>query len=150
MSDTRRVVLIVVTLCIVWAGVVSAAGECLVVLTHGSRWLYGDSVWRYPAFKSHEASFELLTTTPLSQVLASFPEQALETHVGAQLTFELDQAVDDALLFHLTGATPGYDGLRAAFTVTDPIGGVYHYSNHISDRTLHIDQPVQGTYTIDL
>ncbi|MCD4748313.1 MAG: hypothetical protein K8R59_02975 [Thermoanaerobaculales bacterium] len=131
-----------------WA--VNACGECLVVTTHGSMWQFRDTVWRYPAFQAHEDLFDVLTTVPLDTSLESFPEQEIAVAESIELTFELDEPIADALLLHLSGETPDYDGFRSSFEVTDPGGVTYELSNHTSERTLHIDQPVQGTYTIRL
>jgi len=66
------------------------------------------------------------------------------------LSFELTEQVDDALLFHLSGSTPNYQGVRLSLEVEDPLGVEYRQANDVSERTLHIDQPVQGTYLIHL
>lgn len=131
-----------------WA--TTAIGECLVVTTHGSRWQYQDDVWRYPAFQAHDKLFTVLGTVPLDTTLQTFPTRAIAAQEHLELTFELDQQVDDALLFHLSGSTPGYDGFRASFTVVDPNEVEYRLPNHTSERTLHIDQPALGTYTIHM
>lgn len=142
------------TLCLVVCQLIAALwatgafGECLVITTHGSRWQYRDDYWRYPAFKTHEEYFTVLGTVSLETTLQTFPEQTIADQEHVEFTFELDEQVDDALLFHLSGSTPGYNGFRASFSVTDPNEVEYRLPNHTSERTLHIDQPVQGTYTI--
>ena len=127
-----------------------AFGECLVVTTHGSGWQFRDDVWRYPAFQVHEEFFTVLGTVELETTLETFPERTISEQEHIEFTFELDEQVDDALLFHLSGNTPDYSGFRASFVVTDPNEVEYRLSNHTSERTLHIDQPVQGTYTIHM
>ncbi len=64
------------------------------------------------------------------------------------LTFELIQSVEDALVFDLTGTSPSYQGMRLSMTVEGPGGATYTSRNHISERSLHIDQPTPGTYKI--
>jgi hypothetical protein len=131
-----------------WAA--AAFGECLVVTTHGSRWQFRDDVWRYPAFQAHETFFTVLGTVPLATTLQTFPARTISPQEHIEFTFELDVPVDGALLVHLSGSTPNYDGFRASFTVTDPNQMEYRLFNHTSERTLHIDQPAQGTYTVHL
>lgn len=148
----RRVHCLVVVVCqliaVFWA--TGVFGECLVVTTHGSRWQYRDTVWRYPAFQALEDAFTVLGTVPLDTSLQTFPEREIAVTGSVQLIFELDEPVDDALLLHLSGETPDYGGFRSSFEVTDPSGAIYQLPNHTSERTLHIDQPVQGTYTVNM
>lgn len=149
MEQLRKTFLVVCQIIVIfWA--TGAFGECLVVTTHGSQWQFKDDVWRYPAFQAHEDFFTVLGTVPLETTLENFPERTITGQEHIEFTFELDEQVDDALLFHLSGNSPDYGGFRASFTVTDPNEVEYRLSNHTSERTLHIDQPVQGTYTIHM
>jgi len=143
-----RTSLMVVCQLIAALWVTTAFGECLVVTTHGSRWQYRDDVWRYPAFQAHEEMFTVLGAVPLDRTLRTYPSRTISAQEHIDFTFELDEQVDDALLFHLSGNTPGYNGFRGSFTVVDPNEVEYRLWNHTSERTLHIDQPVQGTYTV--
>ena len=120
----------------------------LVIATHGSLWHYRDDAWRYPVFKEHEESFYVIKRVPLDRVLHSFPEQTPARGEALDLSYHLEQEVADALIFDLTGTTEGYDGLRSSMSVTDPDGVLYRSYNHLSERSLHIDQPVQGEYHI--
>jgi len=149
MRQLRAFFLVVCQLLVfMWATL--AFGECLVVTTHGSRWQFRDDVWRYPAFQVHEEFFTVLGTVELETTLETFPERTISEQEHIEFTFELDEQIDDALLFHLSGNTPDYSGFRASFVVTDPNEVEYRLANHTSERTLHIDQPVQGTYTIHM
>lgn len=123
-------------------------GQGLIITTHGSVWFFRDDVWRYPAFKNFEDSFDFINTVEVEEILAQYSELTLGPYQSMQLTFELSQEIEDALIFHLSGTTPGYNGLRLPMTVTDPEGIVYRSYNHISERSLHIDQPILGQYQI--
>lgn len=146
----NRCLVVVFSLLIATLLTAGVFGECLVVTTHGSNWQYRDEVWRYPAFQAHEDLFDVLATIPIDVSLERFPERETAAGESIELAFELETAVDDALLFHLSGDTPDYGGFRSRFEVTDPVGTTYHLNNHTSERTLHIDQPVLGTYIINM
>ena len=149
MRSAHVVVPLVIAMAIATVGA-AAVNPCLVVTTHGSVWQYSDVVWRYPAFKVHESSFEVQHTITMDRLLESHAEQTLAAAGSLDVSFELTEQVDDALLFHLSGSSPSYEGMRMSFTVEDPLGVTYRQWNHLSERTLHIDRPVQGTYLIHL
>jgi len=129
------------------AGLRTAEAEGLVILTHGSNWFFRDELWRYPAFEDHEQSLAFIKELPLYQVLEEHAGLSIQ-HGWLTLQFELDREIEDALVFDLSGSTAGYDGLRLTMEVTAPDGVEYRSHNHISERSLHIDQPPQGQYTI--
>jgi len=129
------------------AGLRTAEAEGLVILTHGSNWFFRDELWRYPAFEDHEQSLAFIKELPLYQVLEEHAGLSIQ-HGWLTLQFELDREIEDALAFDLSGSTAGYDGLRLTMEVTAPDGVEYGSYNHISQRSLHIDQPPQGQYTI--
>ena len=131
MARLRTLIPIVCRLVVgLWAA--AAFGECLVVTTHGSRWQFRDDVWRYPAFQAHENYFTVLGTVPLATTLQTFPERSISPQEHIEFTFELDEPVGDALLVHLSGSTPSYNGFRARFTVTDPNGIEYARSGDLT------------------
>ena len=123
-------------------------GKGLIITTHGSVWFFRDDVWRYPAFKNFEDSFDFINTLEVEEVLEEHSELTLEPYQSMELSFELSQEVEDALIFDLSGTSPDYQGLRLSMRVTDPEGISYRCYNHISERSLHIDQPTLGQYNI--
>ncbi len=147
MRSTHVVVPLVIALAVAAAGE-AAVNPCLVVTTHGSKWQFSDEAWRYPTFKTHESSFVVQHTITMDRLLESHAEQTLAASGSLDLSFELTEPVDDALLFHLSGSSPDWQGMRMGFSVEDPLGDIYRQSNHLGERTLHIDRPVQGTYLI--
>ena len=131
------------------AGVLhTAEAKGLVILTHGSNWFFRDALWRYPAFEDHAQSFAFVKRLQLDELLEQHPGLSLEPGRWLTLQFELDREIQDALVFDLSGTTTSYDGLRLAREVTAPGGDRYRSFNHISERSLHIDQPPQGQYSI--
>ena len=126
----------------------SNEGNGLIITTHGSVWYFRDDVWRYPAFKDFEDSFDFINTLEVEEVLEEHTELTLEPGQSMWLSFELSQEVEDALIFDLSGTSPDYQGLRLTMRVTDPQGISYRCYNHISERSLHIDQPTLGQYSI--
>ena len=123
-------------------------GKGLVITTHGSGWFFRDDYWRYPAFKDFQESFDFVNRLELEQVLQEFRGLTLEQYQSMDLSFELGQGVEGALIFDLTGTSPDYQGLRLSMTVRDPGGITYRSSNYISERSLHIDQPGLGKYSV--
>jgi hypothetical protein len=125
----------------------AAEAKGLVILTHGSNWFFRDALWRYPAFEDHEQSFTFIKRLPLDEVLEEHTGLSI-AHGWLTLQFELDRALEDALVFDLSGSTADYGGLRLTMDVTAPGDVRYRSWNHISERSLHIDQPPQGQYTV--
>jgi len=87
-------------------------GKGPIITTHGSVWFFSDDVWRYPAFRDFEDSFDFINTLEIDEVLEEHSGLTLEPYQSMELSFALSQEVDDALIFDLTGTTPGYEGLR--------------------------------------
>jgi hypothetical protein len=87
-------------------------GQGLIITTHGSVWFFRDDVWRYPAFKNFEDSFDFINTVEVEEILEQYPELTLGPYQSMELTFELSQEIEDALIFDLSGTTPDYDGFR--------------------------------------
>jgi len=77
-------------------------GRGLIITTHGSAWFFRDDVWRYPAFKNFEDSFDFINTVEVEEVLEGYSELSLEPYQSMELSFELSQEVEDALIFDLS------------------------------------------------
>jgi hypothetical protein len=120
----------------------------LVILTHGSNWFFRDQWWRYPAFQAHEHNLLFIKRLQLDEVLDEHEGLSLEGGESLWLDFELDRPLEGALVFDLTGSTPDYGGLRLSMRVNAPDDARYRSYNHLSERSLHIDQPPQGWYSI--